>query len=198
MTKLTGFERAEYLRKRREGWGALSAYYHATRDKGGPDVPLEDGERFERDGYSLRLSLKTDEWFGTGDANLGEFRSAWVDGCLDRKVEGFPPGRNEHPYFLPGITEAEHIKGGAERADAARYARADLARAEGFGVDWVYLSILVSASKQGIELGSASVCGVEDDSGKRYLRETISELASEAISEAADALASLVSAEQAG
>ena len=172
---LTSQERAAYRLKRREGLSAALAFYHATKDKGGADVPCENGEAFEREGFALTVSIEPDTW---GDLEmLGSYTSD-PRGALDREAEGYPVGRNCHPYFLPAFPEMDR----RESLEA-------LARAEAFEAgEWQMLIVSVIASKAGIVLGTASVSGMESDGGERYLRDAIDDLATEAV---ADALASL-------
>lgn len=91
-------------------------------------------------------------------------------------------GWNTAPYDVPGETR---------RQRAARAARADFERLRAWcNDDWHWCGIVVTAYRNGIELGSASLWGIESDSSD-YLEETARELCEEAMEQAREALASL-------
>lgn len=183
------YERAEYGRLRAKGNGAKYAYLLATKDRGGPDVPTEDGGTWDADGWHLRLRIRPDD-----DPGLrgGRYTDTYEPGALDREEEGYTVGRHEFRYFIPDITEKMHIRDGVEPADAARYAREELARAEAYGEgEWSYVFLTVEASRLGVKLGSASLSGIESDCGLRHIRETVADLAREAIAEARETLEDL-------
>ncbi len=189
---LSPYEQREYARLRAEGTGAQQALLIAGKDHGGPPVADEDGETFERDGFLLTVRIKVDEYCTPEEMGLGKYTSTWEEGrTLDRKREGYPIGRDQHPYFLPDYTYEQHRKDGSTHDEALSYVRADLKRAEGYADDWYYITIRVTAERCGVELGSASVGGIEDDCGKRYIRDIIDEQADEAIAEAQEALKAL-------
>jgi len=59
---------------------------------------------------------------------------------------------------------------------------------------WHYVGVIVTASKDGIELGRASVWGIESEA-EAHLLETANELAPEALTEARATLAKLCDCE---
>jgi len=83
----------------------------------------------------------------------------------------------------------------SDRAYAAAAARSDFERLQRWcNGDWYYASLIVTASRDGIELGSASVCGIESDSGD-YMHDIADDLAAEAIDDAREAIKSLCDCE---
>lgn len=193
---LNSSERRAYREARERGNPARIAFDIATKDRGGPDVPIEHRSMFKRDGFDLIVSITYDEWATPEELGLGKFTSTWKEGAtLDRKAEGYTVDRHCHPYFEPDYTYAMHRKDGDDHETARKYVLADLARAEGYPEEWHYVSVRVTASRKGVELGSSSVGGVDSDCGDRYMREIVDEQATEALSEAKDALADLCSCE---
>lgn len=86
-------------------------------------------------------------------------------------------GWNAAPYDVPGETP---------RQRAAKAARADFERLRAWCDDgWNWCGVVVTASRAGIELGTASLWGIESDAGD-YLLEVANELAEQALAEAAD------------
>lgn len=91
-------------------------------------------------------------------------------------------GWNTAPYDTPGETP---------RQRAAGAARADFERLRAWCNDeWHWCGVVVTAYRNGIELGSASLWGIESDSGE-YLEQVARELCEEAMEQAREALASL-------
>lgn len=77
------------------------------------------------------------------------------------------------------------------RAYAANAARADYEYLRAWcNDDWHYVGVIVTASRNGIELGEASLWGIES-SDSSYLLETANELADEALTDARAAIAAL-------
>lgn len=185
---LTPTEQREYRRLRAEGTGARLALRIAGKDHGGPDVPIEHGSMLERDGFRLTVKIERDH-LDPSDTGIGFYTSAWEDGAtLDRKREGYHVGRDQHPYFRPEATEADHRRSGATREEARRYVLQDLARAEAFGDEWHYIGICLTAEREGVELAQVSVWGVATDEGDCMMRHHVDDLAGQAIEEARDAL----------
>jgi len=84
-------------------------------------------------------------------------------------------GWNAAPYEIPGETP---------RQRAARAARADFEFLRGWCNDeWHYCGVIVSIARDGEELASASLWGIESNAGD-YLADTAEELAAEAMAEA--------------
>lgn len=78
-----------------------------------------------------------------------------------------------------------------KRQQAAKAARADFERLRGWCNDeWHYVGVVVTASRDGIDLGSASLWGIESDAGD-YLDEVATELLDEALADARTTLESL-------
>jgi hypothetical protein len=81
------------------------------------------------------------------------------------------------------------------RAYAAAAARADYDRLRRFcDGDWHYLGLIVTASRNGIELASASLWGLESDCGD-YLDSVARELSGEALEQAQEQLEALCDCE---
>jgi hypothetical protein len=130
-------------------------------------------------------------------------RDGW--GFMPHKVEIAPDDPNRPPYtacggrvtagpftaydpenFNRAIADvyAQHRATMTARQYAAAAATADFERLRGWCNDeWSYVGVIVTASRNGIELGSASLWRIESDDGE-YLLETANELADEAISDA--------------
>lgn len=88
------------------------------------------------------------------------------------------------------------IKGETPRQKAARAARFDYETLKAWCNDeWRYVGIAVTASREGVELGRASLWGVEADHPadpyNEYLQTVANEIAGEAMSEAREMLARL-------
>lgn len=85
-------------------------------------------------------------------------------------------GWNAKPYGVQGETP---------RQRAARAALADFEHLRGWCNDqWNWCGVVVTAERAGVELGTASLWGIESDAGA-YLVEVANELAAEAVAEAA-------------
>lgn len=186
----TASERATYRAFRENGLPAISAFLLATQDRGGPDVPTSDGDTFVRDGFDLTVNVKYDpDGFEIATDHLGEFSSS-------RKVGSVKTGHvGGYAYFLPNYTVEMHLGDGRSREHAEQQVRQDMNRALDFGETWHVNTVTVTAYRNGIELGSACVSGIESDCGMRYLRETIDEQADQAIYEAKEALKKLCGCE---
>lgn len=80
------------------------------------------------------------------------------------------------------------------KARAANAALADFYRLRDWCNDeWCYVGVVVTASREGLELGSASLWGIESDAGD-YLTEIANELIDEAMEEAKATISRLCSA----
>ena len=125
-------------------------------------------------GYSLKAAIAIDDcgWSMTGVDAIGRFTNRWVAGAIEHD-------RLNHrvlDWFVPAC---------ADNADWLYQ------RACGYGDDWVYITVNVTAMRAGIELGFGSLCGIESDSGDGYLTEVVFCLAGEAISDADQSLNAL-------
>lgn len=128
--------------------------------------PVREGEK--RPG---ELVLSVDH----GSARYYDFAAA----CKLALREGW----NAPPYDIPGETK---------RQKAARAALADYKYLKAWCSDnWHYMGLIVTASKHGIKLASASVWGIESTSGDDYFLEVANDLAADAIFEARAAIESL-------
>lgn len=133
-----------------------------------------------RDNGANGLSRCTGHWFDD-QRNLIAHRSDWHDDCNAAISQVY----------------AMHRATMTARQYAALAARADFERLRNFcDGDWHYCGVIVTVSRNGIELASASLWGVESDAGD-YLREVADELACEAMAEARDTLESLCEYESA-
>jgi len=130
--------------------------------------------RWQQDGFYLTAVAVVDEngWDAVGVNTLGKFTDKRQPGTIKHRHGD----RNSCEWFLPANPE---------------YGREDYRRACAFGKDWEYLGITVKAYRAGVELGSASLWGIESDSGEEYLTEVAFELAGEATAEAAKKLEEL-------
>lgn len=129
-----------------------------------------DSMAWSDQGFDLRARIVNDAdgWSLHGDY-LGEFTDRWVPGAIRHS-----DGRGTvFEWFVPANPE---------------YGRQDYVRACDFGHGWAYVGVEVTASRSGVRLGSASLWGIESDSGDEYFTEQALELAEEAISEAHDNL----------
>lgn len=161
-------------------------------------------ETVEHDGFRLAVRLEYDCDHGTpweecdGHGPVSEWTtraklSGELELCRDRSHRRFydfaeacriarRDGWNAAPYVVAGETA---------RQKAARAARADFERLRAWCTDeWHWLGVVVTASRNGIELGRDSLWGIESDAGE-YLREVADDLAAQAIAEAREALADL-------
>lgn len=98
--------------------------------------------------------------------------------CKQALAEGW----NAKPYDIPGETK---------RQQAARAAKADFEYLKAWCNDrWHYVGVVVTASKEGIELGSASVWGIESTETD-YLCTVANELVPDALEQARAMIAKL-------
>lgn len=116
----------------------------------------------------------TGQWFKGRE--LETHRSQWCDDINEAIREVYDANRATYP---------------TKRAYAAAAAEADFARLKAWCEDdWYYVGVIVTASREGIELGSASLWGIESDA-EDYLVEVANELAEQAVEEAQAKLARL-------
>lgn len=176
-----------------------------------------DGEEAERKGFTFRASIQHDDDAGTPWDNsdghgpvTGWERRAKLPGELvlcDDNPSGLRSNTARRFYdyqeacriaLRDGWNAAPYdVEGETPRQRAAKAARADYEFLRGWcNNEWSYIGIIVTAFRNGIELGSASVWGIESNAGE-YLRDTANELLEEAIGEARDNLASLCDCEEA-
>lgn len=110
-----------------------------------------------------------------------------------------PMAPAEHCHVATAATENEAIAAlyAAHRATmssreyAAKAAKADFEYLKAWCDDqWCYVGVVVTASREGVELGSASLWGIESNAGD-YLLDVANELAPEALEEARSMIAKL-------
>lgn len=160
-------------------------------------------DTIERDGFTLRARIEHDsdtrapweEHDGHGPVSgwrkdgkrpgelvLAEMRGGYepprrrfydfAEACRIARRDGWDAA----PYDVPGETP---------RQRAAKAAMANYNRLRGWCDDsWNWCGVVVTASRAGVELGTASLWGIESDAGA-YLVEVANELAGEALSDAA-------------
>lgn len=156
-------------------------------------------DTIERDGFTLRARIKHDSDTGApweehdGHGPVSDWtRRDKLPGelilCDDGRQKRFydfaeacriarRDGWNAKPYDVPGETP---------RQRAAKAARADYDRLRAWCDDsWNWCGVVVTASRAGVELGTASLWGIESNAGA-YLVEVANELTAEALAEAAD------------
>lgn len=118
---------------------------------------------------------------------LGEFTDKWEPGALNHFAKQYGHnGRDnrEYKWFVPCNTYASHRKGliemkyGKVLADslAREYVAQDYKRSKDYGTYWYMVGIVVTAYVNDIEIGTASLWGIETDSDESYKTETIEEL----------------------
>jgi hypothetical protein len=88
-------------------------------------------------------------------------------------------GRNEYPFF------------NADNVTILEEAQQNYKRAASYGESWSCLGLTVSVSKNGIELASNSIWGIETDSDESYFLEVFNDLAPETLKEAKETLKQL-------
>jgi hypothetical protein len=189
-----------YVQARRNGMPAASALRFA-RYMAADDVFdwTHDGTRgtLTRDGFDLVATVEPDDY--ADGSYLGEFSDTRTPDSIKSPRYHAPSAFQTSEWFTPAITAHEHRDGLVEMGyshavayeTAMQYVRRDMETL----LDLTEYVVTVTASRNGIKLGSASVGGVgfSDDytEARRYADDTASELADEAIEQASAALASL-------
>lgn len=193
----------ERYRKIRQEHGPIPARMAITwarvPDRDGIDLyDLQGtGRTIERDGFSINLSWDYDQYADL--SYIGEWSDSWEEGCFDSS-EGREGDSRTYRYFHPATAYREvrdylH-KSGADRhtADctAREYQKRDYTRMQEYNnQEWGLVVLRVTASRKGIELGTASFCGVESDAGGEHIAECFDDLIAEAIEEARENLDAL-------
>lgn len=119
----------------------------------------------------------TGQWFASGE--LVTHRTDWSD---------------DINAAISAAHDAHRASFSGKRAYAAAAALADFQRLAGWCSDeWNYVGVVVTASRAGIELGSASLWGIESDAGD-YLVEAANDLVSDAVADAQATLSRLLKA----
>jgi hypothetical protein len=163
--------RTLYRQHRTQGMNASSALAYARTiinrenvDFPCPSYPGDDCETFERDGFTIQIRVKHDE---TADfSHLGELSDRWERGAIAWKGD-----RHEYKYFIPTNSEEDQYRGlldmkygRAQARDAARECvKADYEQMKAFcGDRSAMYGVIVTASREGVELGKDSLWGVDD------------------------------------
>lgn len=148
-------------------------------------------KEFKVNGFDVRAFETLD---GDGDTStLGEYTDDLVDGNIVRKFGKYfedltEEERDDLPERRGREFRAFKPYAGGEKTgteDYKTYGMQDYKRMEGLDAgDWCYMGVIVKASRNGIDLGEASLWGIESDSGAAYLDEVIKDLSGEAVAEA--------------
>lgn len=141
-----------------------------ARDTGFPIHSWDEDSRYARwheQGYVLEAIIECDEagWDMDGADTIGRFTDRWAPGAIEH--DRF--NTRICQWFIPACAENAHVL---------------YRRACAYGHDWTYLSVTVTAMRDGIKLGVGSLFGIESDSDDDYLAEIAFALTGEAISEA--------------
>lgn len=129
-----------------------------------------DTATIERDGFSLKLTIEYDDYPDT--SYLGEWSDTFEPGAIAVTDDmRYRPAafRIDWKWFIPGISAEEHRRGlsamGYARHTADCLARSYVLRdMRRLSSDTFALYVVsVSASREGIELGSACIGGVDID-----------------------------------
>lgn len=158
----------------------------------------------------LASDRQSKRYYDFADACRIARRDGW--GFMPHKLEIVPDDPNRAPYTACGgrVTAgpftaydpenfnraiasiyAQHRATMTARQYAAAAAMADFERLRAWCNDqWSYVGVIVTASRNGIDLGRASLWGIESDAGD-YLLTVANELADDAIATARDAIAAL-------
>lgn len=148
----------------------------------GTDIHNGNEFEFEQDGFTIKAKAVYDQ---TPDLSwIGEFSDTPEKGAIDHHATDnwLERSYRGERYFNPATENGE--------LDYKRM----LAYAHG---EWTMIGIIVKVFREGIELGSASLWGIESDSGADYFNELVTEeLMLEALGEAQDNLDKLVESVQ--
>jgi hypothetical protein len=179
-----------------DGHGPVSDW--TTRDKEPGELVLSE-DRYSRRYYDFAEACRIARCDGWGAPFYGQTIERGVNGLRRLRSEWFT--EDHHVHFSDWTDEIDHSDYAAARDAmratmtarqyAAAAARADYERLRAWCNDeWSYVGVIVTASRNDVELGSASVWGIESDAGD-YLLETANELAADAIAEARETIAAL-------
>lgn len=161
-------------------------------------------DMIERDGFTLRARIKHDSDTGApreehdGHGPVSDWRRRNYAGRYDKRPGELllcDDGRNARFYDFAEACRIARRDGWnavpydvpreTPRQRAAKAALADYNRLRGWCDDsWNWCGVVVTASRAGVELGTASLWGIESDTGA-YLVEVANELAAEALANAA-------------
>lgn len=194
---------------------ALDAWRAASTDDDAPSIEWRgDGGRFVDpvDGFELRVRVEPDEWDDGADW-IGTLTDEWAPGAIltdDERCyrenaaedgawrsrwtrEDYRATRH-YRYFVPAYPaddrRADYSARGMARHIADCRARADVERDYRALLDYAPVVVVVEAWREGVQLGTASMGGVDGDDD--YREECARELAGEAVADARATLARLV------
>ncbi len=175
--------------------GAKDALHHLRTLAGLQSLDWEGASEgrgciWEESGFQLRATLVPEDYPNLD--YLGRFTARWRPGAIRHE----PGNWRTLDWFVPGNIEQEHYRGllslkygRAYAAEAARrYVIEDYRRTRSYGEEWCHLILEVTASRADVELGSASLSGIESDGDEWYLDQTARELAAAAITDAEKSL----------
>lgn len=195
MTASTTIERARTLRAEHPTLPVVTVWRWARDWRDAPDwvETLADQGTAEVDGWTVALRVEDDQW---PDLSwLGKWSDTWAPGAIPNPEhhEGYKAG-TVCRWWIPAQTEDEHYRGlramkyGRTRARelARSYVIQDFRRA----CELVPVVATVSVSRAGIELGRASLGGIDDEAYARSW-DVLGDLVDEGIDQARDALARL-------
>ena len=158
------------------------------------------------DGFTLTARIQHDEHAGPLDCVEAAPRRNPHTGELTAPEGTFPIETRRGPlWFRPESwrtyeAQRRHLLATHGRAEADRIARAnvraDVERVRAyFRDDWYYVGVVLTVTRGGIELSSASLWGIESDSGAAYFNEVCAELEHDALPDARDKLEELADRE---
>jgi hypothetical protein len=171
------------------GHGPVSDW--ERRDKlPGELVLCEDrtSKRFYDFAEACRIARREDWGFLPGKLITEQHGPSWHAYVPNTEFQAWAHDINDAIRTVHAAHRATFPSARAYRAAAAR-ADFELLR-KWCNDDWYYVGVIVKVSRNGIELGSASLWGIESDAIE-HLCDTALELASEAIEQARDAIAAL-------
>lgn len=196
--------RARYLKYRANGVPARTAIAWARTVNPSLDWRSSLGGRdtatFKHQGFDVVAEVSPDEYTDLGMSGLGTFEREYEPGDIVRygPDDGYRRNR-ELRYFRPVESVAAWrkefqrsgmAKGPAE--EAARALRFDAARR---AVEYQAFNLLVTVSRHGVELGSASLGGIDlggtSTENEDYLTSTVFDILPEAIDDARASLEKL-------
>jgi len=160
---------------------------------------MEHIKAFQRAGFTLTVTSDHDD-YSDGPDWLGKFTDTWEEGALNHHKKTRFGGRHQYKWFIPASSVEEQRKfligtgfsKGVAEETARKCIENDYQRADGFGHEWHFITIAVTASRCGINLGASTLSGIESDSGDEYIEEVIDDVAEQAITEADESLDELL------
>lgn len=120
---------------------------------------------FQHNGWDYKISVELDTY--ASPDHLGTFTDTWEEGAIDHSVLSTAPTRHVREqlrWFVPETIIREHVEAGSTLEDAKRYVWEDYRRADAFGYDWHYVTMIVECGKLGIVLGTGAE-NIETDVG---------------------------------